>query len=104
MNPILQYALGKVGLAQERPAINMIPFVGRMSDYVTGFSSRQGLSKYSPSLFGYMQTYEKRNYKPFRNIYKQTYDRTGKYRTPSNNALSTVKNIQYRMKERRYMK
>lgn len=104
MNPVLKYALSKVGVGREQSPVSAIPFVGRMSDYVTGFKDRQGMSKYSPSLFGYIHTYQKRNYAPYRNIYKQTYDAKGKYRTPSNNALYNVKSIQYRMKERRYLK
>lgn len=101
MNPIIQYALGEIGMGQKRKPESMIPF-SRVADYFTGFNERQGLSKYSPSLFGYMQTYEKRNYVPYKNLYKQTYTAQGKYRTPSTNPIQTVRNIQYRMKERYY--
>lgn len=101
MNPIIQYAIGELGMGQKREPESVIPF-SRAAEYFTGFNERQGLSKYSPSLFGYMQTYEKRNYVPFRNLYKQTYTAQGKYRTPSTNPIQTVRNIQYRMKERYY--
>ena len=102
MNPMLRYAIGELGVGQKQSAMSTIPFAGNAHRYVTGFNDRQGLSKYSPSLFGYMNTYQKSNFVPYRNLYKQTYSAQGKYRTPSNNALQTVKNVQYRIQERKY--